>query len=87
MLKQKITKELENNAETWYNFSTNKPVLVRQQELEFYTLPFAGFRERKGVLLCELHHKPSAPSDVVCHREGARLNAGYFIFLYFPPAS
>ena len=33
MLKQKITKELENNAETWYNFSTNKPVLVRQREL------------------------------------------------------
>jgi len=25
--------------------------LVRQQELEFYTLPFAGFRERKGVFV------------------------------------
>ena len=25
--------------------------LVRQQELEFNTLPFAGFRERKGVFL------------------------------------
>ena len=33
MLKQKITKKLENNAETWYNFGTNKLVLVRQREL------------------------------------------------------
>ena len=24
-------------------------MLVRQQDNEFYTLPFAGFRERKGV--------------------------------------
>ena len=28
---------------------TNMLRLVRQQELEFYTLPFAGLRERKGV--------------------------------------
>ena len=27
----KIAKELENNAKTWYNFDTNKPVLVRQR--------------------------------------------------------
>ena len=27
----KIAKELENNAETWYSFGTNKPVLVRQR--------------------------------------------------------
>ena len=26
--------------------------LVRQQDIEFNTLPFAGFRERKGVFLC-----------------------------------
>ena len=31
MLKQKITKEVENNAQTWYDFDTNKPVLVRQR--------------------------------------------------------
>lgn len=31
ILKQKIMKELENDAETWYNFGTNKPVLVRQR--------------------------------------------------------
>ena len=30
---------------------TNMLRLVRQQELEFYTLPFAGFRERKGVFV------------------------------------
>ena len=29
--KHKIAKNLENNAETWYNFGTNKPVLVRQR--------------------------------------------------------
>ena len=31
ILKHKIAKNLENNAETWYNFGTNKPVLVRQR--------------------------------------------------------
>ena len=31
ILKHKIAKKLENNAETWYNFGTNKPVLVRQR--------------------------------------------------------
>ena len=31
MLKQKITKEIENNAKTWYNLDMNKPVLVRQR--------------------------------------------------------
>lgn len=30
ILKHKIAKELENNAETWYNSGTNKPGLVRQ---------------------------------------------------------
>lgn len=29
--KHKIEENLENNAETWYNFGTNKPVLVRQR--------------------------------------------------------
>ena len=29
--KHKIAKKLENNAKTWYNFGTNKPVLVRQR--------------------------------------------------------
>ena len=29
--KHKIAKKLENNAKTWYNFNTNKPVLVRQR--------------------------------------------------------
>ena len=28
---------------------TNMLRLVRQQDIEFYTLPFAGLRERKGV--------------------------------------
>ena len=31
ILKHKIAKKLENNAETCYNLSTNKPVLVRQR--------------------------------------------------------
>ena len=31
ILKHKIAKELENNVQTWYNFGTNKPVLVRQR--------------------------------------------------------
>ena len=31
---------------------TNMLCLVRQQDIEFNTLPFAGFRERKGVFLC-----------------------------------
>ena len=30
--KIKIAKKLENNAETWYNLGTNKPVLVRQRD-------------------------------------------------------
>ena len=51
ILKHKIAKKLENNAETWYNFDANKLVLVRQQDIEFDTLPFADFRERKGVFM------------------------------------
>ena len=31
---------------------TNMLRLVRQQDIEFYTLPFAGLRERKGVFVC-----------------------------------
>ena len=52
--------------------------------------------ENRWPLLCKknvkfigrgFYYKPRAPSDVVCHREGAHLNTGYFIFCYFPPAS
>lgn len=32
-INRKNAKNLENNAETWYNFNANKPVLVRQREL------------------------------------------------------
>ena len=38
----------------------------------------------REFLLCELHHKPSAPSDVVCHREGGAFECGIFYFLLFP---
>lgn len=30
-INRKNAKKLENNAETWYNFGANKPVLVRQR--------------------------------------------------------
>ena len=33
---------------------TNMLGLVRQQDNEFNTLPFAGFRERKGVFACRI---------------------------------
>ena len=37
---------------------TNMLRLVRQQDIEFYTLPFAGLRERKGVFIFQQGENP-----------------------------